>query len=142
MGMNLVEGRDFDESRETDRSQAVLVNETMVASMGWDEPIGKRIAGFGPNAEPLLVIGVLEDFHYAGLQEQVVPIVLVITQPDLTQMSTEQRREFSTQLVVSVENSALVSTTRYLQRRWSTFDLEHPFEYGTWIFCLHWIRWE
>lgn len=129
MGMNVVEGRDFDESRETDRSRAALVNETMVTTMGWDEPIGKRITGFGPATEPLLVVGVLEDFHYAGLQEQVVPIVLYIEQPDLTQMSIEQRREFSSQLVVSVVDDALLSTTEFLQQRWSTFDLEHPFEF-------------
>ena len=129
LGINVVLGRSFDESRETDRTHAVLVNESMVAAMGWDDPIGKRVLTFDLDAEPLLVIGVLEDFHYAGLQEEVVPILLSVFQPDLSEGTTEQRREFSLQLVVIVEDSGIRSTTDFLQQRWATFDLELPFEF-------------
>ena len=95
----------------------------------WDDPIGKRVLTFDLDAEPLLVIGVLEDFHYAGLQEEVVPILLSVFQPDLSEGTTEQRREFSLQLVVIVEDSGIRSTTDFLQQRWATFDLELPFEF-------------
>lgn len=129
MEMNLLEGRDFDESRETDRTQAILVNEAMVSAMGWDEPIGKRVVPYGPDSETLRVIGVLEDFHYAGLQEEVVPIILFIFRPNLAEASAEDRREFSVQLMVSVDAGAITSTTDFIQQRWATFDLEHPFEF-------------
>lgn len=130
MGITLLEGRHFDESRETDRNRAVLVNETLVATLGWEQAIGKRVVNFGPDSEPLEVIGVLEDFHFAGLQEPVVPIILSIFDPDLSEMPEENRREFSLQLVISVGDGAINATTDFLQQRWATFDLEHPFEFS------------
>ena len=43
MGIELVKGRDFSRRLLTDVGAAYIVNETFVRTMGWDDPIGKRI---------------------------------------------------------------------------------------------------
>ncbi len=129
LGIDILEGRDFDETRETDHGGAILVNRAMVAARGWGDPIGKRVSIIAPDADPWLIIGVLEDFHYAGLQEEVEPIILTIFQPNLQEMSAEQRRAFSTQLLISVTGDGLIPTIDFLQQRWAAFDAEHPFEF-------------
>ncbi len=77
-GMNLVAGRNFNAALETDRS-AVLINETAVQAFGFDSPeaaIGGGIALEGGARE---VIGVVEDYHWLSVKEQVPPTLLVLT---------------------------------------------------------------
>ncbi len=43
MGMEIVQGRDFDRNMGTDKTEAVIINETAVKTLGWeDDPIGKK----------------------------------------------------------------------------------------------------
>ncbi len=69
----LVAGRGFDENIATDGREAVLVNESLVQKMGWDNPIGKRLQA-GPNT--IKVIGVGRTSHYASLYYAIGPLVL------------------------------------------------------------------
>ncbi len=50
MGIRLLEGRNFSPNIRSDSAHAVLVNETLVKKMGWQEPIGKRVAYFIDNS--------------------------------------------------------------------------------------------
>ncbi len=71
LGIRLIAGRDFDEGRANDPRQTVLVNQSLVTAMGWEQPLGKRFSQVdaGEDTPDMLVIGVVEDFHYAGLQQ-------------------------------------------------------------------------
>jgi len=72
MGMKLVEGRNFSPLLRSD-SQAVVINQAMARQMGWEHAVGKKISNGGPG---MPVIGVVEDFNYETVKQQVGPLVL------------------------------------------------------------------
>jgi putative ABC transport system permease protein len=74
MGMNIVEGRDFKIEMASD-SQAVVINQAMAKELGLDDPIDQRITNGGSIWQ---VIGVIEDFHFETLKEDIRPLCLVI----------------------------------------------------------------
>lgn len=73
MQLGLNQGRLLAESRSTDAEQAVLVNETLVARHGWQDPVGQQIIVEG---QPMTVVGVLDDFHYASFMTKIDPTVI------------------------------------------------------------------
>jgi len=73
----IVEGRNFSRDFATDTSQAVLVNEAMVARMGWDDPIGKRFQVTRDSTEYQRVIGVVKDFHQRSLYDPIEAILFI-----------------------------------------------------------------
>lgn len=130
LNMNLLEGRDFDENRETDPGKTVLVNQTLVRVMGWESPIGKRFQQLGPMAQPMEVVGVIEDFHFEGLQHEVVPVIMAYFMPNLATMDQTNRGTYSEQLVLNVSQESVQSVIGFLEQRWTTFDPAHPFEFN------------
>ncbi len=82
MGMRLVAGRTFSRAYPSDPTNAAVVNERFVEMMGWTEPLGQRLHGYGPDdAAPLTVIGVVEDYHSQSLHEEIGPVFWHMT-PD------------------------------------------------------------
>lgn len=41
MGLDIIEGRDFQKNSETDRKESIIITKKFAESFGWDEPIGK-----------------------------------------------------------------------------------------------------
>ncbi len=74
LGMKLTAGRDFSIDMPTD-SQAVVINESMVAALNLENPIGQRITNGGGTWQ---VIGVVEDFHFESIREEIYPLAMVI----------------------------------------------------------------
>ncbi|GAB5521869.1 MAG: ABC transporter permease [Rhodothermales bacterium] len=62
-GMTFIEGRNFDPNRPTD-ADAIIINETAMRDIGWTTAVGKTI-----NDDE--VIGVIADYHYESLENQV-----------------------------------------------------------------------
>ncbi|MCC8408823.1 ABC transporter permease [Mucilaginibacter sp. UR6-1] len=74
MGMKLVAGRNFRTDMPTD-SQATIINQAMVKQLGYKDPLGKIITN-GP--EHLRIIGVIDDFNYESIKQQVDPMVMIL----------------------------------------------------------------
>ncbi|MEM9325052.1 MAG: FtsX-like permease family protein [Bacteroidota bacterium] len=72
MGLNMKSGRDFKKDYSADETN-VIVNETFVANMEWDEALGKT---FRYDSTQYTVIGVLEDFHFYSFWAQISPVFL------------------------------------------------------------------
>jgi putative ABC transport system permease protein len=75
MGIDLVDGRDFNPAFSTDSTKAVLVNEALVRDFGWDKPVGQVLEGFYDDPE---VIGVVRDLNFSSLKEEVAPMVFTM----------------------------------------------------------------
>jgi putative ABC transport system permease protein len=76
LGIEFAEGRNFEEGRAADQSGVVLINETAVAQLGWDDPLDRRIF-FGPqDSTGSRVIGVVKDFNFAGIHQNIEPLVI------------------------------------------------------------------
>jgi len=68
---NFILGRSFDEKMETDK-QGVILNETAVRLLGLSDPLNTQVDMHGYN---MPIIGVVKDFHYASLEDDIEPIV-------------------------------------------------------------------
>ncbi|MEQ9425761.1 MAG: ABC transporter permease [Cyclobacteriaceae bacterium] len=71
-GLKLIKGRFYDDNLPSDTA-SVVINQATVDMVGWDDPIGKEI--LPTSGTRLKIIGVVEDFHYASLHEQISPLV-------------------------------------------------------------------
>ena len=67
LGIEMVDGREFQEDMPSDTLQAVIVNETFVKRMGWSNPIGKKIEAGDGSFVTAKVIGVMKDYHQTGM---------------------------------------------------------------------------
>jgi putative ABC transport system permease protein len=80
LGFELKEGRWF--SNEMTDSLNVIINETAVEVMNLTDPIGKKLTGFDQNQNgervmrPYTIIGVVRDYNFISLREQVTPLTL------------------------------------------------------------------
>ena len=75
MGINILQGRNFDKNRGLD-SLTVILNQTAVNMIGWEEPIGKFLTYPGGNNRRYEVIGVMKDFHILSLRQNIEPFAL------------------------------------------------------------------
>jgi putative ABC transport system permease protein len=123
MGMEIVKGRNFDRKMGTDQTEAVIINETGVKALGWeDDPIGKKIQyGFdleGDEGRIMKVIGVVKDFHFRSLHNKVEPVILFIS---------EEPRYY---LSLRVKNGKVKDAISYIEDKWNSFGAGRPFEYN------------
>ncbi len=121
--LHLVAGRSFDKLHLTDDSLAVLINETMVDYLGWgtaEQALGK---GFTGRKRSQIVIGVLKDFHYTSLHNPIGPFILDIADTD------GQHNFFDRYLAVRIAPENYQETIAHIEKTWSEFFPERPFEY-------------
>ena len=74
-GIEVARGRFYDPDQPTDMQDAVVVNEAAVQFFEWEDPIGKRIINMGGDSRR--VIGVVQSFHIASLEQEIVPLVIL-----------------------------------------------------------------
>ena len=117
MGMEVLEGRGFSEEFRTEAARSVLINETMAASLGWDEAVNKNIRVGGPDSEPLQVVGLVKDFHFANMRHKIEPIV----------MSYREGANGVLSIRISTEN--ITETLDHIESAWQKVNPNHPYEY-------------
>lgn len=76
MGLHLLEGRLFDQSRvAADKTEgSIVVNKKLVKDFGWEDAIGKVVSLY--DTTKLTVIGVVSDFYTNGLWQKIEPTML------------------------------------------------------------------
>ena len=75
MGLEIMAGTDFPTER-TGSEEYILINEEAVVALGWksnQEAVGQVIS---VSDQPLVIIGVLKNFHYERLDEEIGPMAL------------------------------------------------------------------
>ncbi len=70
--LQLKEGRDFSKAFGTD-SLGFIINETALAKIGYNNPIGKPL-NWGSNKGA--IIGVLRDFHFNSMRQSIEPLII------------------------------------------------------------------
>ncbi len=71
LGIEMAEGRSYSEQYGSDTTK-IIFNEAGIRAMGMENPVGKKIKLWGQY--DLEIIGVVKDFHYQSLHEQVAPL--------------------------------------------------------------------
>lgn len=115
-GIEVIAGRNFDKSIKTDDSLAFMVNETAAREFGWtnlNEAINKDFSYNGVKGK---LIGIVKDFHFESLHQQIVPIVF-FPQPRYRDLS------------VKVAGNNTEEAIAHLEKIWQGFLPDRPFEY-------------
>jgi len=72
MKLTLMQGRDYSKDFRTD-SVGYLINQAALAIIGYKNPIGQPLTFWGKKGT---IIGVLKDFHFNSLHEDIKPLVI------------------------------------------------------------------
>ncbi|MBT28301.1 MAG: transporter permease [Thalassobius sp.] len=75
LGLKMKEGRDFSRDYQAENDK-IIFNEIAIERMGLTDPIGKKVMLWGSEKE---IIGVVENFHFESLYEDVKPIFINFT---------------------------------------------------------------
>lgn len=85
LGMKLAAGRDFNTEMISD-SGSIIINETMARQLNLPDPVGQVIQ----NWQKYTIIGVVEDFHFESMKENIGPICFVVgTSPSMILVKTK-----------------------------------------------------
>ncbi len=118
MGMKVVHGRNFSKDNPGDTAHSVLVNESMVARMGWKDPLGKKfLFGGGPGGpNERLVVGVIKDYNQNSLYDMIEPLIILW-------------QKQSNYVFVRVAPGDLHKSMAAIEKEWKGIYPESPFEY-------------
>ncbi|HUM65126.1 MAG TPA: ABC transporter permease, partial [Chitinophagaceae bacterium] len=124
MGMQLLAGRNFDPSISSDTMNAVIVNESLVSDFGWtvENAVGQVLKGYFEDSPPEkmpVVIGVVKDFHFRPLKEEVMPQLF------------HQFESYSPfKFFVKVKPGNPAPALAAMQSAWSSVVTDLPFKYS------------
>lgn len=121
-GITLKLGRSFDETMGTDEELAVVVNETLVKTYGWEnDPLGKVIHwGFdleGGGGRKMKVIGVIEDYNFKSLHNKIQPQMMFLA----------DFNKYDLSIKINEENKR--ETIDFIEEKWNDFGANRPFDY-------------
>lgn len=115
--MELAAGRNFSREMGTDLTQAFIINETAARRIGWKSPEEAVGKGFGYGQRNGQIIGIVKDFHFESLHQEISPIVMFLSKSDLNQISIR----------LGPEN--IPRTMAFLKDIWAEMRLDYPFSY-------------
>jgi putative ABC transport system permease protein len=125
MNMELDKGRDFNPALSSD-SSAIIINQTAARSMGFDgDPIGKTIM-YGNNQKQYHIIGVVKDFNFNSLRDNVTNVVLTMT----TAFERKKQGERPDVLAIKVSNEKLPALIDQIEKKWKAFSNNQQFDYS------------
>jgi putative ABC transport system permease protein len=115
MDIQVKKGRNFAEDMATDLDNGFIINEAAARSLGWKEPVGKRI-GFSDTTSGR-VIGVVEDFNYKSLHSEIEPLVILLAPQN------------NGSLMARLSPDNFSETIAHIQDSWQRFAPTHPMDY-------------
>ncbi|WP_424962086.1 ABC transporter permease [Ekhidna sp.] len=124
MNIPLAAGRAYDEAIQTDDSLALIVNETLVKSMGWESAeaaVGKRFNFRGELKGQ--IVGVVEDYNFASKHHPIAPLVITLnTHPRAFNL-------FIKYVAVKIEGKQMQAAISDLENAWVSVLPERPFDF-------------
>lgn len=115
--MKMVMGRNFETGRSAD-SLSMLINETAMKRFGWTDIEGKVLIHlFGNQRYPVPVLGVVKDFHYASLRNEIAPMSFYFD---------GRRTSF---LSVHLDGRRIPETLKAIEALWKRINPQQPLDY-------------
>lgn len=120
LNIKLKEGRNFSPEIASD-TNAVIVNESLVADMGWENPLEEHLNwkedSTGPGAK---VIGVVENYHFQSLEANIEPMFL--------SMDTEGMG-YLENMMIKLKSNNISSSVSKIEKIFHEIAPNKPFEY-------------
>ena len=127
LGVEVINGREFSEDFPADVNTAVVLNEAAVRNLGYelDDVVGRNIHSMFPiNGRDTIITykvsGVVKDFNFQSLYEDIIPYMFTMSNPD-----TFQPRY----LLVSVNTNNYQNLFAEMKTTWDKQAGGIPFEY-------------
>ena len=113
--MKLIAGRNFSDQLLTD-SASIILNKAAADRLGiGSDPLGKTIVTTLKNYE---VIGVVDDFNFASLRDNVTPLAMIIDD------------DWQASLIVRAHGKDLAGTINQIEQLWKRINPGYPFEFS------------
>ena len=118
--LELVDGRNFSADNESDANGGIIINEAAIKQLGIEDPVGKELSyPLIPNTENnSKIIGILKDFHFKSLREEISPVVLFIGGQHNSTLVLQYKQENLPEVLASITN------------KWNEMIPNEPFEYS------------
>ena len=117
LGAHIIAGRDFDDQLASDSTGAYILNATAVREIGWESPEDAIDREFHYGNTAGRVIGVVQDFHFESLHQEIAPMVFLITSGR------------SRQVMVKFQANNREQVVKYLKTEWAEMRPNYPFSY-------------
>lgn len=117
LGLELIAGRNFSEDIASD-SATVLVNEATARLVGWENPVGEYI--LPTLGQRMQIIGVVKDFNFQSLHEEIGPLVIFPNLQDNFNPSL---------LTVRLGSGDVRNSMQYIEEKWNTITNHRHFEF-------------
>ncbi len=112
-GIKLAEGSDFSNDMGTAKEKIIL-NQIAVKRLGLKNPLHKKIVFF---KDTLQVIGVINDFHFQSLHQEIAPLALT------------KRRSYFEVISIKISNNQVSQTLKDIEADFTTVDPNNTFQY-------------
>jgi putative ABC transport system permease protein len=130
MGIEVVNGRGFSQDLSTDTETAIIVNESLVNKMNWDDPLAKNLSIRVIDVDGS-VVGVVKDFNFSSLRQSVQPLAIHLMQPaNVFSEAAAQRNATSSAIIVQLSGEDVTETIRYIESVITRFNTDQPFEFS------------
>ncbi len=119
MEIDLLSGRNFFENSKLD-SNSVIINKALMDHLGWKEAVGKSIfiaADTITKDYQLKIIGVMDNFNYASLHEEIKPLLMHV-----------QANRFR-YIYVRINHSDQNKILSMIESKWNELNPDTPFDY-------------
>ncbi|MEL6561703.1 MAG: ABC transporter permease [Bacteroidota bacterium] len=118
----LLEGRSFDNSFAIDSAgKSVIVNESFVKNLNLKEAIGTKISWNSNKLDrktDVTIVGVLKDFHYRPLHEEIQPVAIQLSEQDVDY------------ILIKLAGNRFQQTLTEMEQVYSQYEKDMPFEYN------------
>jgi hypothetical protein len=115
LGMEMKEGRTFSRDFATDTAE-IIFNEAAIEQMGITDPIGKVVKLWEDDRE---IIGVVKDFNFESLREEVKPVVLWL--------EPQETWSIAVKIEAGKEQEAIDQLQQLCQTRYPGFPFDYQF---------------
>ena len=112
--MEIIEGRSFSKDFAGDINTDYILNESAKRELGWKSAFGKQFKII----EKGNVVGVVKDFHFSSLHEQIEPLALYLYPSNLEYF------------YVRIHAGQIPQTLEYLNKKWNELVPDQLFEYS------------
>lgn len=115
--IDLVAGRNFDIELASDSTEAFILNESAVETIGWTSPEEALDKEFHYGGRRGRVIGVVNDFNFESLHQSIAPIVFLIPDDRINSVA------------IKIRDNSREEVLSFLEEQWATLRPGYPFTY-------------
>lgn len=118
LNLKFVTGRNFSKNTPTDQSDGYIVNEATVKRMGLtaSSAIGKAI--YNGNFHDGKIIGVVKNFNFKSLHEQIEPVMIIWGKPHQLY-----------KIVIKTRSTGISNTIGFIETNWKNLSPDFPYDY-------------